>query len=258
MPRWWRATDVAPRRALAPRQGGFTLIELAVVMLILGILLGGLLVPLSTQLEQRRISETQRSLNDAKEALLGFAMANGRLPCPANPQWPAVLAAFGNSGTESYNGTVCTITIGVLPWATLGLPETDAWGRRFTYYVSAIYADSIASNTVTPPVGCADTPAQSSYALCSNGSATIQATGTGVSIATEVPAVVVSHGKNGGGAYSPAGVIPVAATGADEQENADGDATFRTGPYADTFDDLVVWIANSILKSRTVAAGRLP
>lgn len=227
-------------------------------MLILGILLGGLLVPLSTQLEQRRVSETQRSLSDAKEALLGFAMANGRLPCPANPQWPAVSAAYGNSGNESYNGTICTITTGVLPWATLGLPETDAWGRRFTYYVSASYADSIASGTVTPPVGCVDTPTQASYALCSDGSGTIQNAGTGTTVASTVPAVVVSHGSNGGGAYGTGGVVLVAATGADETENADGDGIFRAGPYSGTFDDLLAWIPNSILKSRTVAAARLP
>lgn len=239
-------------------QRGFTLIELAVVMLILGILLGGLLVPLSTQLEQRRISETQRSLNDAKEALLGFAMANGRLPCPANPQWPAVGATFGNSGNESFNGTSCSITTGVLPWATLGLLETDGWGRRFTYYVSAAYADSIASGTVTPPVSCTDTPIQASYALCSNGSGTIQAVGTGTSVANEVPAVIVSHGKNGGGAYGTGGTVAITATGADQLENADGDGIFRSGTPSETFDDLVVWIPNSLLKSRTVAAARLP
>jgi type II secretory pathway pseudopilin PulG len=225
-------------------------------MLILGILLGGLLVPISTQLEQRRISETQRSLNDAKEALLGFAMANGRLPCPADP---TIASGAANAGVERASCNTGTNMFGVLPWATLGLPETDGWGRRFTYYVSPSYADSIASATVTPPGSCTDTPTQSSYALCSDGSGVIQTLGGGTSIATAVPAVIVSHGQNGSGAYGSGGTVLVAATNADEVENANTiNSTFRSGPYSATFDDIVVWIPNNILKSRTVAAARLP
>ena len=67
-----------PRHATA----GFTLIELAVSMFIIALLLGAVLVPLATQVEQRQVSETQKTLDDAKEALVGFALANGYLPCP--------------------------------------------------------------------------------------------------------------------------------------------------------------------------------
>ena len=62
---------------------GFTLIEMAIVLMIVGLLLGGMLVPLSAQMDQRNISDTQKSLSEIKEALIGYAMANGRLPCPA-------------------------------------------------------------------------------------------------------------------------------------------------------------------------------
>ena len=55
---------------------GFTLIELAVSIFIIALVLGAILVPLATQVEQRQISETQKTLEDAKEALLGFALAN--------------------------------------------------------------------------------------------------------------------------------------------------------------------------------------
>jgi hypothetical protein len=44
----------------------------------------------------------------------------------------------------------------------------------------------------------------------------------------------------------------------DELENADNNLTFVSRAPSDTFDDQVIWIIPSILKSRMVAAGRLP
>ena len=65
--------------------GGFTLVEIAIVLVIVGLLIGGLLTPLAAQLEQRRGSETQKALDEAKEALFGFAQvavldADGGMP----------------------------------------------------------------------------------------------------------------------------------------------------------------------------------
>jgi prepilin-type N-terminal cleavage/methylation domain-containing protein len=42
-------------------RAGFTLVEMAIVLVIVGLLLGGLLMPLSAQIEQRRIGETQKA-----------------------------------------------------------------------------------------------------------------------------------------------------------------------------------------------------
>src|SRR5665647_1087323 len=64
-------------------QNGFTLIEMAMVLMIVGLLLGGMLVPLSAQMDQRNVSDTQKTLSEIKEAIVGFTLANGRLPCPA-------------------------------------------------------------------------------------------------------------------------------------------------------------------------------
>ena len=62
--------------------GGFTLVELAVVIAIIALLLGALLVPLATQHQLRKNKEAERELREIKEALIGFAIANGRLPWP--------------------------------------------------------------------------------------------------------------------------------------------------------------------------------
>ena len=130
--------DMMRPPTLKKRQAGFTLVEMAMVLLIIGLLLGGLFPTLSTQMDIQRVNETKRQLEDIKEALVGFAVAKGRLPCPADGT-----AADGN---ELVTGTTCTLTKGVLPWSTLGVPETDGWGRRFTYRVAANFADYTDTN----------------------------------------------------------------------------------------------------------------
>lgn len=233
---------------------GFTLIEMAMVLVIVAFLLGGLLMPLSTQVEQRKISETQKALEEIKEALTGYAIANGRVPCPANG---TIASGAANAGLENTSGSGAAMTCvnagGVLPWATLGVNETDAWGRRFTYRVTPSFADG-ADGTGTG--SCAVT-AGISFQLCSNGNLNVFATAGGTSVASNVPAMIVSHGANGLGAYMPNGVQLGGAAG-DENENADNDNTFVSKIPTSTFDDLVTWITPNILLNRMVAAGRLP
>lgn len=61
---------------MKPQQQGFTLIELAIVMLVLTILAAGMLVPLTASIESRRYEATQKILEEAREALIGFAMSH--------------------------------------------------------------------------------------------------------------------------------------------------------------------------------------
>src|SRR5713226_889518 len=140
---------------------GFSLVELAVALAIIALLLAGALIPLSTQIDVRNGADTQRSMDSIREALIGFAQANGRLPCPANgatpagtvdtTTWPASIAA----GAEQWNAgaNVCYTAIGVVPWTTLGVAETDAWGRRFTYRVSPVFSDLWGASTWSTTTG---------------------------------------------------------------------------------------------------------
>ncbi len=231
---------------------GFSLVEMAIVLVIIGLLLGGLLMPLSTQMEQRRISETQKALDEINQALMGFAISNGFLPCPADPTLPS--GAIGAGLARARTAAACTGgNNGALPWATLGVGETDAWGNRYTYRVTTTFADA------TDGTGCSGAPrAGVSFELCSVGDAVISATSGGATLATTIPAVIVSHGRNGAGAYNTTGAQQPVSTDADEAENSDADIDFVNKTATATYDDLVTWISPNTLYNRMVAAGRLP
>lgn len=224
------------------RARGFTLVELAISLAIIALLLGMMMVPINTQIDQQRINDTQKQLTLITDAALGFAVTNGRLPCPAVA---ATANTVAGAGTENRVGTACAITEGVMPWATLGLPELDAWGRRFTYRITPAFADD--------PTG----GMQASFLLTDNGNITITSAGGAVNIANNVVLAVLSHGKNGAGAYLPSGTRLAVGTG-DELENADADGTFVSKVPDLSFDDLVAWLSPNVLKSRMVAANRLP
>lgn len=265
------------------RTAGFTLIEIAIVLVIVGLLLGGLLMPLATQVETQRRVETEKALKEINEAIIGFAMTNGRLPCPANPGTPTGTATAGVE--RAATATTCTGGIqGVVPWVTLGVSELDAWGRRFTYRVTSWYADQIVSpgNTVDapapPPATCTTDPTNASFALCSPGDMRITdgPLPAAADVALGISAIIISHGKNGRGAYLPTGtrmtcpaipVPPPVVPPPDEVENTDcpgNTAIFisrtQTSPTAPggEFDDLVSWIVPPSLMKSMVDAGRLP
>lgn len=241
---------------------GFTLVEMAIVLLIVALLLGGLLPTVTSQIEIQHRGDTRKQLSEIQQALIGYTLVNGRLPCPADPTTPTgqLNAANVPAGQEYKNppigaNYVCNNVQGVLPWVTLGIPETDAWGRRYTYRVTQIFADDIALSTF----GCAAISIVSSFALCSNGDINVlTAAGGGTNVASNIPAVIVSHGTNGNGAYTSQGIqIPIGAD-ADEMENSNANITFVSHDSNSTFDDMVVWIAPSLLFNRMVSAGKLP
>jgi prepilin-type N-terminal cleavage/methylation domain-containing protein len=266
---------------------GFTIAELAVAVAILAVLLFGAMVPFSAQVEIRNVTETRRTLDSIREAIIGYAQSKGRLPCPANG---STVSGAAGAGTEQYSGAACSATFGAVPWATLGTPETDNWGRRFSYWVSPIYADVPAVGGTYSSAG--QTPAcnpnpepglAASFALCSLGVLTVsnrsESTRGTTFVGQFLPVVVISHGKNGYGAYTPAGITlsltPGVPANADEVTNANhttGTSFISRNPTGPTsgcndtsvsqplceFDDIVMMIPASVLNARMVAAGKLP
>jgi prepilin-type N-terminal cleavage/methylation domain-containing protein len=228
-------------------ESGFTLVELAMVLVIFSLLVGGMLMGLSAQRQIAEANESQKNLNDIRDALIGFAVTKGRLPCPADPTAATGSAGAGIERAPTAGG--CTggaaAVAGVLPWATLGVQELDVWGRRLSYRVTGVFAQ--------PIVG------QAAFTLASAGDINVRTTSAGTLLAANIPAVVVSHGPNGLGGYLPTGAQMTASADADEIENANANAEFVSKTAAtSTFDDQVVWVTPNILMNRMVAAQKLP
>jgi prepilin-type N-terminal cleavage/methylation domain-containing protein len=228
------------------RQRGFSLIEIAIVLVIVGLMIGGLVTPLTVQLEQRKVAETQQALDEAKEALTGYALRYGYLPCPA-------ISAV--NGLEDRRGTRCTgeKRAGFLPWATLGLRQGDSWNNLFRYSVTPAFSDSGQLFSLVTP--------RDISIVTRNGGPLLQATAL-----NDIPAMIMSHGKNGFGATGVQGQRQAApfSNNVDERNNASNDTAFisraASGPQqpGGEFDDLVAWISPNILFNRMVAAQRLP
>lgn len=226
---------------------GFTLIEMAIVLVIIGYLMAAFLMPLSAQMEQRRRVRTQAGLEQIKEALIGYALANQFLPCPDTALVPTGLEGARNALNQ------CVNQEGTLPWQALGIDGKDNWDRYIRYRVTAAFTD----------IDPAD-----HFNLSSNGTLTVNSdVGT---ITTTAVAVIVSHGANGFGALtttqsSPGNQMPApAASATDEVENANAANNVFISHVptpkgsANEFDDIVNWISPNILFNRMVTAGRLP
>jgi type II secretory pathway pseudopilin PulG len=239
------------------KTGGFTLAEMAVVLVIVALLIGGMILPLSAQQDLRTRMETQKSLAEIQEAILGFAATQGRLPCPASPAATGVENPVGGGACiNPLDGFVPGITLGVQPVDTQGY-AIDAWGQRIRYAVSTI------GNTFTTVGGMNTTGLAGLNAdlrVCSTAAGIFNnaaATPPGPDCAagavqtTGAVMILLSTGKNG-------------ATGgvaADEAANLNGDRVFvahEPVAGANEFDDLIFWMSSNLLVNRLVSAGRLP
>ncbi len=244
---------------------GFTLIELAVVLFVLGLLLSSFLAPLAARVEQQERNNTQIQLNEIIEIIYGYALQNNYLPCPdCRDNTGGCAGNTANDGIEDTDAgpgvsLVCASEVGNLPWVTLGVQGTDAWDNTFTYRVDDAFADRGDPNQ-SDGTGCEAGSAtlNVSFSLCSDGDITVLDADGGNNVATFIPAIVVSHGKN----------WPEVPT-AHEEENYD-DATVATdtiGTFVDKdysddavagFDDMLIWISPHVLRTMAVKSGILP
>jgi prepilin-type N-terminal cleavage/methylation domain-containing protein len=231
---------------------GMTLIELSIALLVMSLVLGSGLSLLRTQLELQKIKDTQRTLDEIKEALLGYAINQtpAHLPCPDKTGGAG--AGTANDGLEDVTLAtgICVTQEGNIPWATLGVPQTDAWGNRIHYRVTNLFSNRSPAASLT---------------LASTGTLRVcQAAGCATVISNTVPAVMLSYGKNGFGAITAASAVLPAPAGADEAENTNSDDDFVShspsgpGAPAGEFDDIVSWLSSGVLFNRLVAAGKLP
>lgn len=235
------------------KASGFSLIEMAVVMVIVSTLLGGLLLSLSQVRESNDRSDTDKILSQITDALYGFAQANGRLPCPATTT--SVGAEARNAGPTF----LCTRQYGFVPWATLGLSGpinadsllVDSWLSPYRYNVTTQNGQAFTRTGQMQATGI--TALLPNLQICS-----ASACGAGNVLVNSAPAVIVSLGANF-----------ATFTSADERANS-GEANrngyrhannlnFVSARYDETnFDDMITWLSPNILYTKMIAAGQLP
>jgi prepilin-type N-terminal cleavage/methylation domain-containing protein len=270
---------------------GFTLVEVAISMVILGLVMTGLVISLTQQLQQSRLVNTRTALAQASDALIAYVVANARLPCPA---------VAGGNGIEATSGVgVCTKASGYLPAVTLGLTNLDAYGmledgwadgsrfdnsgaqsypRAIRYSVARLTGTAqVDALTTTKLKGIAraavggvlggTTPATNAglfvcHASAGISGAAINRCGTPAnSLALNAVAVIWSQGPTGNDALG---------NSADEGQNASqlgapgvaGVFIMRdpadSGAAAGRFDDAVVWLGWGAVADKLMVAWQVP
>lgn len=241
------------------KQIGFTLIELTVVMIIVGLLLAGVASLFHAYLMGRQQETMNLAIASVQDGLVDFFSSDpdstdsvieteARYPCPADPAAAPGSAHFGVEqvhasgrcaltgdivsfpGTGDLPGPDDDVYVGSLPFVTLGMSFEDSLDpshNRLTYAVSgALTAPGILSLPNPPP-----------------GAITVtQDSGTDI---TDAEFVVLSHGLTGAGSYTAQGIPNGNGCNAAvaEGENCDrDDAVFAQlslsqGDNAGFFDD---------------------
>lgn len=251
-------------------QAGFSLVELSIVILVMGLLLGGLMMPLSVQRENARARDGQDQLQSIVEGVEGFALVNGYLPCPATPASEGIAAPSGSS-CAAQHGFVPATTLDIQGQRNADNLLLDPWGSPLRYSVSASDANANGSwDFVTPgEIAAVGMPLLTpELAVCSSstGSSATSCASNNLTLTAGSPLVIYSLGKDWPSFSSGDQVENVGANlgggSSGVTYRVAADSVFVDRSRSDLsgveFDDLLVWVAPSRLYSRLLDAGHLP
>ncbi len=222
-------------------QTGFTLVEIAIVLLIVTILLGYTVALFPRQQELKQYQALERNMDGILEAIVGFAQVNGRLPCPAIPNSAGNEDGGGGAACNNYGGFVPVNTLGLTGRTNGDSLLLDPWGNPYRYYVSSsdhpasgnVGTDDFTVNNEMRLVGLIDSEPDNyidldgQFVICDRADATLNDICDG-------PAVeVFGRALGAGGPYGGAPFVLVsmganwadAAPVGDELVNAGGDLT---------------------------------
>jgi prepilin-type N-terminal cleavage/methylation domain-containing protein len=199
-------------------QGGFTLIEIAVVMVVIGILAGGGASLMRVLTERKARNEALSYLKDSHTSLIAFAERTGRLPYTDSD----------GDGLEN-NG----VTTGTLPYRTLQVAPTDPYKRPLRYALNPNLGINRTSSCSALRTGLAGTPQ------------VVDADGAPAAFPTA--ALLVSAGPMD--ADGDGNVFDDLAAGTHQGDNTDGTPNYLRHPPVAGFDDLVVYLGGNELYS---------
>lgn len=243
------------------RQGGFTLIEIAIVLLIVVILLGYTVAMFPVQQELKQYRKADADMESIIEHLIAYAQVRGRLPCPDSD----------TDGLEnSVGGTDCTAYYGLVPGRTLGIDGKysaagvliDPWGQGYRYAIAdtdfsldgefdLVTANEIREegiNNVVPSLFlCEDSN------VSPNDADTTCADVSGAEVIANVAVVIISMGKDFAAPTS-----NIEAENIDDFLDGTNDHVYIFAARRDDYDDIVKWISPNLLFSKMIEADQLP
>jgi prepilin-type N-terminal cleavage/methylation domain-containing protein len=199
---------------------GFTLLEIAIVMVIIGILAGGGIGLMRMLTERKARNATRDYLQQVRTALISYAADNGRLPWADSDAIPDGLE---NSGSAA----------GTLPYLTLQIAPSDAYKRILRYEINANLATSRASTCNALRAGLSIRP----LVMDADGAPT----------AFSVAAVLVSAGPMD--ADTNGNAFDALTAGTYQGNNANGNPNYLRNPPALSFDDLTAYIGGNELSA---------
>lgn len=233
---------------------GFTLLEMAIALVVIGLLVSGGIGLMSGVSDTSRYKSTQNNINEIKDVLQSYYLLNYRLPCPDTSTPPDGVAEVTCATGASLRG--------FLPHLTLGIGGAgDAWGEPYKYAVNPLF-----TATVTSPPAICDNPNPRSV---TSGKITINNLESTQTIADFAAFAVLSTGKNG--AQTNTGMLSAFSNSGgclkmsdSERDNCDDNAnantllrfgTAMTDANTVIFDDMLVWIADMQLINALRATG---
>jgi prepilin-type N-terminal cleavage/methylation domain-containing protein len=201
-------------------ESGFTLIEIAIVLLVVAILLGYTVALFPRQQELKQYRAADKEMDEIIGAVIGFAQVNGRLPCPSIPNSIGLESGGGDANCFRYGGFVPVNTLGLIGRLNGDSLLMDPWGNPYRYYVSASDFDSndqhdFVWNEEMRSVGLIDSEPADGYidldgqfVICDQGGGTLNQVcdspantvfgraDSGTGPFAGAPFVLVSHGKD--------------------------------------------------------------
>ncbi len=276
-----------------PAQTGFTLVEVSIVLLIVTILLGYTIAMFPVQQELKQYRQAQKEIKEIKEALIGFAQINGRLPCPAMPSSQGRESGGGGSNCTRYQGFVPATTLGISGRLNGDQLLMDPWGTPYRYAVADSNFDGDGSDDFVysgemKDVGLVDADSDGyidldgNLIVCASASTNTDDCSGGDYLVGDpdsnsphlayagAPVVILSLGKNW--SNTPTGeelenrgnqriVANLGATAGPSGQDyyIDTDTVFaKPNGQREDYDDIVDWISSNLLFTKMIEAGQLP
>ncbi len=248
-------------------QGGFTLVEIAIVLLVVTILLGYTVALFPIQQELKQYRSANQEMEQIMAQLVAYAQINGRLPCPDTTRGGSTVDGFEDpDGPDD-----CEAFFAFLPGRTLGIDGDynaagnllDPWGQPYLYAVSEetssdgdvdlVTVNGVRNEGIAVAIPdlfiCDDSNANGNDDDCSDVS--------GNDVVLNVAAVLVSTGKDRGNVNS-----NIQRENTDNFHDGQDDKVYIYAPRSDRpgaeYDDVIKWLSTNVLYSKMIEAGQLP